>query len=216
MSSSSSPPDAAGVLAPMELRDLSRLDAPHALAQTLLGTLAADAREQGYRDGFALGRTEARAEVEAAAALEAAEARSVRRTTEQRQAEQHAAALAALESAAGQVRGLLEELTARIEEQATTLAFALVDTIMAREAATATPADVVRRVLQVLPGTPTATVRLHPSIVSTGVVQDLLALGLAVVGDESLAPADALVESDGSVVDLRIGAAMDRVREVLA
>lgn len=204
------------MLAPMQLRDLSTIDAPHALAQTLLGTLAADAREQGYQDGFALGRTEARAELEAAAEAEAAQALAVRRVTEERQAEEHAAAVAALASAATQVRSLVEELTARIEEQATTLAFALVETIMAREIATATPADVVRRVLQVLPPTATATVRLHPSIVSTGVVQDLLALGLVVVADDALEPADALVESDGSVVDLRIGAAMQRVREVLA
>lgn len=213
MSSSS---EAATAPAPMELRDLSRVAAPHALAQTLLGTLAADAREEGYQQGFVLGRAEARAEVEAAAAAEAARARSARLAAEQRQAQEHAAGVAALESAAVQVRDLLQELTARIEAQATDLAFALVDTIMAREAAAATPADVVRRVLQVLPATTTATVRLHPSIVSTGVVQDLLTLGLAVVADETLEPADALVESDGSVVDLRISAAMARVREVLA
>lgn len=201
----------------MQLRDLSRLDAPNALARTLLGDLAATAREEGYRDGFVVGRTEARAEVEAAAAAEASRARSVRLATEARQDQQHAASLAALESAATQVRELLEELSARVEEQATTLAFALVETIMAREAATATPADVVRRVLQVLPATTTiATVRLHPAIVPTGVVQDLLSRGVAVVADETLEPADALVESDGSVTDLRISSAMDRVREVLA
>lgn len=204
------------MLAAMELRDLSSIAAPHALAQTLLGTLAADARDDGYRDGYAAGRAEARAAAAAEAEAEAERVRSAHRETEQRQAEQHAAAIAALGSAATQVRGLIEQLTAGVEEQATTLAYALVETIMAREVATAVPADVVRRVLQVLPPTATATVRLHPSIVSTGVVQDLLALGLVVVADPTLEPADALVESDGSVIDLRIAAAMQRVREVLA
>lgn len=203
------------VLAPMELRDLSSVEAPHALARTLLGSLAATAREEGYRDGFLAGRAEGRAQAEAAAAIEAEQARSVSRAAEQRRAEQHAAALTALETAAAQVRAQLDELTAAIESQATTLAFALADTIMAREVATASAADVVRRVLQVLPSAPTATVRLHPSVVPTGVAQDLLARGVSVVGDETLEPADALVESDGSVVDLRIAAAMARVREVL-
>lgn len=204
------------MLAPMALRDLSALDAPSALAQTLLGSLASEAHDQGYRDGYAAGRTEGHAAALAAAQAEAEVARSVRRTAEARESAQHMAAVAALESAAAQVRGLLEELAARVEDQATTLACALVETIMAREVASATSADVVRRVLQVLPPTATATVRLHPSIVPTGVAQDLLTLGLVVVGDESLDPADALVESDGSMVDLRIAAAMERVREVLA
>jgi flagellar assembly protein FliH len=216
MSSSSEAGLVVAGVAPMQLRDLSALDAPNALAQTLLGSLASEAHDQGYRDGYVAGRTEGRAEALATAQAEAEVARSVRRATELREQAEHSGAVAALESAAAQVRSLLEELTARVEDQATTLALAIVETIIAREVATATPADVVRRVLQVLPPTATATVRLHPSIVSTGVVQDLLALGLVVLGDESLEPADALVESDGSVVDLRIDAAMQRVREVLA
>lgn len=219
MSSSSEAPAA---LAPMQLRDLSSVEAPHALARTLLGSLASTAREDGYRDGFVAGRTEGLAEARAAAAIEAERARSARRASEQRRAEEHAAALAALESAAAQVRGQLGQLTADIESRATTLAFALADTIMAREVAEAAPADVVRRVLQVLPPTqatspaaPVTTVRLHPVVATTGVAQDLLALGLSVVADETLGPADALVESDGSVLDLRIAAAMARVREAL-
>jgi hypothetical protein len=78
-------------------------------------------------------------------------------------------------------------------------------------------ADVVARVLQVLPAAPVGRVRLHPSLVSAEAVRDLVARGLEIVPDSTLGPADALVEStDGAVVDLRIDEALGRVREVLS
>ncbi|HWU20083.1 MAG TPA: FliH/SctL family protein, partial [Nocardioides sp.] len=129
--------------------------------------------------------------------------------------QEHAAAMAALAQAAEQVRGLLGDLAGAIEEQATELAWALTEELVGREVRSADSVDTVRRVLAVLPDAPVATVSLHPSVVGDTVVRDLIARGVRVLADPSLAPADALVEADGSVSDLRIDAALERVREVL-
>ena len=46
-------------------------------------------------------------------------------------------------------------------------------------------------------------VRLHPSVADSAAAQDLVSRGLDVVGDASLQPADALVESTGGAVVAR-------------
>ncbi|UMG94992.1 flagellar assembly protein FliH [Nocardioides sp. TF02-7] len=78
-----------------------------------------------------------------------------------------------------------------------------------------TAPDVVRRVLDVLPATAVARVHLHPSVADDPAVGSLADRGLDVVADPALDRADALVDCDGSIVDLRVGEAMARVRDVL-
>lgn len=187
-----------------------------AVTESMLDGLATKAQEAARAQGYAVGWAEGRrAAAEQAAAEQAGRAAHHAAAEERREAE-HRAAVDALGRAAEQVRGLLGDLAAAIEEQATDLAFALTAEVLGARVATATAADVVVRVLQVLPPVPVGRVRLHPSLLASGAAQDLAERGLEVVADPSLGPADALVESpDGSVTDLRVDEAMARVREVL-
>lgn len=187
-----------------------------AVTESMLDGLAAKAQEAARAQGYAVGWAEGRrAAAEQAAAEHATRAVQHAAAEERREAE-HRAAVDALGRAAEQVRGLLGDLAAAIEEQATDLALALTVEIVGARAAAATAADVVVRVLQVLPPAPVGRVRLHPTLLASGAVQDLADRGLELVGDDRLGHADALVEApDGSVTDLRIDEALDRVREVL-
>jgi flagellar assembly protein FliH len=135
---------------------------------------------------------------------------------EAQRAAEHADALAALAKATTEVRGLLAELSARIEEQAIGLAWELTAAIVEREVAVADSADTVRRVLRVLSPGALGTVRLHPAVVSDEAAEALRGAGLTVIADPALGRADALIERDGRVVDLRISEALERVRQVLA
>ncbi|WGL51935.1 FliH/SctL family protein [Nocardioides sp. BP30] len=190
------------------------------VTESLLGQVAAEVRStaqaQGYSVGWSQGSRAAQAAVAEEAAAVAREVAARNAEAEQRRAEEHAAAIAALGKAADDVRDLLVALSARVEEQATTLAWELTSTLVERELAVADDADVVRRVLQVLPETGVATVRLHPATADADAVAALRGTGLSVIPDPSLGRADALVECDGSVADLRIAEAIERVRRVLA
>lgn len=187
-----------------------------AVTEGLLDGLAertrAAARAQGYAVGWAEGRREAARQADAAALLLAEQHAAA---DAQRDAE-HRAAVQALGQAAADVRAMLGELAAAVEEQATGLAWALTEVIVGLEVESLPAADVVRRVLQVLPAAPVGTVRLHPGAARSADVAELRELGLEVVADPSLGPADALVDTDGAVTDLRIATALERVREVLA
>jgi len=186
------------------------------LADSLLGQVAEEtrtaARAQGYSVGWAEGRRAAAAEADRAAR----ELAALNAEAEAQRAAEHDAALAALAKAATEVRALLNDLATRVESQASALAWELTATLVDRELAVADDADVVRRVLKVLPDTGLATVRLHPSIVRADAAAELREAGVTVVGDAALGRADALVECDGSVADLRVSEALERVRQVLA
>lgn len=204
-------------LAPLPAPEATeRTDLAHTeLARTVLGELADSARATAHAQGYAVGWAQGSREARVAAAAAAAEAERGRQEAEQRREREHADAVRALRQAANQVRGLLTELCTALEEQSTDLAWALTETLVGREVSVASGADVVRRVLEVLPAAPVATVRLHPELAADPAVRDLVARGLDVVADPGMGRADALVESDGAVTDLRISAAMGRVREVL-
>lgn len=186
------------------------------VTEGVLGGLAertrAAARAQGYAVGWAEGRREAARQAEEKARLlgEQHAAAEARRDAEHREA------VVALGQAAAGVRDLLQGLAARVEEQATDLAWALTEAIVGLEVESLPAADVVRRVLRTLPEVPMGNVRMHPAVAASVDAAELRELGLQVTADPSLGPADALVETDGAVTDLRISAALARVREVLA
>lgn len=171
------------------------------------------ARAQGYAVGWAEGRREAqlRAEADAEAAADMA-----RRTEEQREIE-HRAVVEALTAAADELRAAVAEVCTRIGAQATELAFAVTEELLGRELATVDDhgADVVRRVLSVVPDGATPQVRVHPSIGASPALAHLAERGLHVVPDPAIEPHDAVVETDDNIIDLRIPAALDRLREVL-
>jgi flagellar assembly protein FliH len=212
--------DAARVpgLATLPTPDLPAADWTDAttLARTVLGDVAETARADAHAQGYAVGWAQGRRDAQSAAQVAADEADLARLEAEERREREHQAAVTALRQAAQQVRGLLTELCCSIEEQGTDLALAITETLVAREVSVLTDEDVVRRVLAVTPGPTTATVRLHPSVAGSVAAQGLADLGLTIVADMTLGRPDAVVESDGSVTDLRIGTALERLREVLA
>lgn len=171
----------------------------------------AAAQAQGYAVGWAQGRREA-----AQAALAAAEVEAARhaREEERREAE-HREAVAALHEAAAQVRATITSTTARVEEQGTDLAWALTEELVGHEVRGAEAADVVRRVLAAEPTGRTVRVRLHPDhVAAAGAL--LEHEEMTCVADPSLGRLDAVVEVDGGALDLRLGTAMARVRQVLS
>lgn len=186
------------------------------VAESVLGEIAVAARAAAEAQGYAVGWAQGRREAEAEARRAADEVAARHAAAEARREAEHAEALAVLARAADEVHGLLGSMCARVEERATDLAWALVEELVGREISVVTSADVVRRVLRVLPPGIVATVRMHPSVVGHAAVAELEELGLEVVADASLDRADALVSHDGAVIDLRIGSALERVREALA
>lgn len=172
------------------------------------------ARAQGYTVGWAQGRRAAAVEAEAAARVAGDRARDA---DERREAE-HRAAVDGLVQAAAGLHAAVSAICDRVAEQASGLALAVTRELLGHELAVlADPGvEVVRRALAAAPPGPSVSVRLHPSLVGTRAVSDLAALGVAVVGDPDLDLADAIVESDETVVDLRVSTALDRLAEVLA
>ena len=183
----------------------------HSLAGLAESTRAA-AQAQGYSVGWAEGRRAA-AELAAEADRAAAEAHAA---TEARRDAEHAAALAALTRAAAALQQTAARLADELEDQAVRLACELTTELIGHEVRTCTGVDVVRRALAVLPAGVPVTLRVHPSVVSTPAAGELAAQGVSVVADPALDRADAVVESTEAVVDLRVGAALERVREALA
>jgi flagellar assembly protein FliH len=173
------------------------------------------ARSQGYAVGWASGQRAAREQ----ARLEAEAAEQARLEAEEEREQEHRAAVAALEAAAAQLHEAVSTMSARVEEQATDLAWELTRELVGHELRSVTGPDVVRRALQLVPTDPIARLHLHPDQVAELTEADLAELsdhGTAVVGDHHLAWGDALAEVDEHVVDLRVHTALDRVREVLS
>lgn len=186
------------------------------VTELALGSLAeatrSAARAQGYAVGWAEGRREALAQAEEDARLLEEDAR----IAEQRRDAEHREALAALERAAAELRVATQQVCEQVAAEATDLAFEVTRELVGHElTVVADPgADVVHRVVSALPPEGAVQVRLHPTV--AGAASEVLAgHGLRVTPDPTLQPGDALVETDESVVDLRIGIALDRLREVL-
>lgn len=175
---------------------------------SVVETTRAAARSQGYAVGWAEGRRDAEAAVRAETddLVRAAAAR------EERRADEHAAALAALRRAAESLHDQVSGTCRRVDEQAGRLALELTRTLVG--AATPDPEHVLARVTGLLPEHPLSTVRLHPDVAAGA--DDLRAFGVAVVADRALGRADAVASADDHVVDLRVDEALERLREVLA
>ncbi|MGZ4445128.1 MAG: FliH/SctL family protein [Nocardioides sp.] len=186
------------------------------ITETALGGLAERARAAAQAQGYATGWGEGRREALAAAAELAAQAEERARRAEERREDEHAAAVDALALAADRLRLLTEEVCERIAAQATELAFEVTSAVLGREVTLAEDpaADAVRRAVAALPEEAPARVRLHPDVAATAATE-LAAYGVRVLPDASLERADAVVETDDTVVDLRVSRALDRLREVL-
>lgn len=190
-----------------------------AITEETLSTLAEStrtaARSQGYAVGWADGQRAAREQ----ARLEAQAAEQARLAAEEEREREHRAAVAALELAAARIHDAVDGMSARIEEQASTLAWDLTCELVGHELRSVTGPDVVRRALKLAPTETIAKLYLHPDHVSDLTPADLAELadhGISVANDPALAWGDALAETADHVIDLRVRTALDRVREVLA
>ncbi len=203
-------------------------------------TVRAAARAEGYAAGWAAGRRSAAA----AAAAEAAQERATRQAVEARRAAAHAAAVAALHRAADEHARRAVPTYEQAADAVAATAFAVVEELLGRELALARDPgrDAVRRALSMLPdglpaglparlpdrlaagsaGGPPVIVRLHPAdaaaLSAPADVPDVPELppGVTVVPDPGLARGDAVADCGPCHVDARLGAALARVREVLA
>jgi len=172
------------------------------------------ARSQGYAVGWAQGRREAADEAALAARSQEQQLAEERR----RWATRQQAALDALQRAAEGLARATEEAQAMVRAQAVDLARELTETMVGHELRSSpdTAADVVDRVLAAGPSDRPFVVRLHPDVADSSAVGVLAESGVRVVPEPALGPADAVVEVDGQVLDLRLRSALERVREVLS
>lgn len=185
-----------------------------ALPEEVATKLREEVRATGYANGWAEGRQ--------AAELAAREAREAF-------AAQADALAAATEEGARLVLGAVADAVARFEQQAlpsvenlqdqlVEAAFALAETIIGRELATAAEPgrDAIARALALAPPGRGAAVRMNPgdaaSMPGTTTVDGR---DVVVVADPALAPGDAVVECEASTIESRLGAALERARQAL-
>ena len=188
-----------------------------AVTEAILGGIAERshqaARAQGYATGWAEGRR-------VALARAAQDAEVVRRAAEDDRARRHAehlTALAALDAAVEQLHIRMSEAVDAIAEQAVEVALELTSAILGREVATATDpgADALRRAMALVDPHVPATVRMHPEDRATLDPAALENRAVAVLDDPTLSRGDAVAETEDTLVDATIAAALERVREVL-
>ncbi len=172
------------------------------------------ARSQGYAVGWAQGRREAATEAALAAR---SRDRELSEHTKRFAARQQVA-VQALRLAAEELARATAEAQAHVRAQAVELARELTETMVAHELRTTpdTAADVAHRVLAAGPADRPFVVRLHPEVADSDVVSMLAESGVRVVAEPGLDLADAIVEVDDHVLDLRMRSALDRVREALS
>lgn len=192
------------------------------VTEHVLGTLAEQTREAARAQGYAAGWAEGRRAAAEDAAAHRAELTTEAAAAETARAAEHAAALATLERAAARLQQQSLEVARLVEDASLTLARELTTALVGHELATAADpaADTVRRVLAVLPGgTLPVTLRVPPAVAALLTPHDAPELAehaVQVVADPALGAGDAVVETDAQVVDLRVTAALERVREVLS
>jgi flagellar assembly protein FliH len=163
--------------------------------------LRAEAIERGFVEGQAL-------------ALERA-AREREREHEQAQAALHHA-LEALTLAIERAEQAWEIECRRLQSEATSLAFAVLEQMFGRELELAREPgrEALERALRILKDAPATTVRLNPRDFAT-IDAALDRLSFRLVPDETIAAGGALVEAGDVVIDARVDRALERVRVAL-
>lgn len=207
-------PDAAPTEAPAAVFEI----APRAgVPDELLAPARAAAQAAGYAAGWASGIRAARLVADAEAHVAAAErdrASATRRAA-------FAQAVTAIDRAAAALEQRAVPAAEQIEQLILSSAFAIAETLVGRTLADAQLRSnaAVARALSLAPVDEDVTVTLHPA--------DLAALGAAgttrteggraisFAADDTLAPGDAQARSGATSIDARLGAALERVREVL-
>jgi flagellar assembly protein FliH len=188
-----------------------------AVTEAILGGIAERSHQAAQAQGYATGWAEGR---RVALARAAEEAEAVRRAAEAGEARRHAEnldALAALDAAVDQLHTRLAEAVEALAEQTVAVALELTEAILGREVATATEpgGDALRRAMALVDPHVAVTVRMHPEDRATLDPVALEGRAVAVVDDPTLARGDAVAETEDTLVDATVSAALERVREVL-
>jgi flagellar assembly protein FliH len=176
----------------------------------------AQARADGYQQGYHEGVAAAQREKEAALQAELA---TLRQSEQQRQE--------ALDRAVGLLERAAESLATRqaaalhdVEDVVLNAAFDLATTLLGREleVAPAPVLDAIRRALTVLPGDVPVTVSVHPLDVAVlGNLAEVTAGRVVrIVTDADVEPGSCVADGGAAHVDASLGAAIDRVRQVLS
>ncbi|MCV2489493.1 FliH/SctL family protein [Geodermatophilus sp. YIM 151500] len=181
-----------------------------------LARLREQARAEGYAAGHAEGLTAAAAVVaeverEAAQRLAEVQARWERRL---------ASATAALTAAASRLDETLAPTADELRDSVLDATRTLLEDLFGRELAlSSSPVlDAVRRALTLLPADAPAVVRIHPDDLADVPADALAALPttVRVVADATVERAGAVAGSGARRIDAQLGAALERVRAVLA
>ena len=176
-------------------------------------------REEARREGWAAGHAEGlvAAEQVVRAAEQAAEERLA--AVQERWERRLATATAAMGAAAERLDAVGAPVLDGLRDDVIATVVTLVGDLLGREVALATSPgmDAVRRAMTLLPTDVPAVVRLHPDDLAEVPAEALAALpaSLRVIGDESVERAGAVAEAGTQRVDAQLGAAVERVREVL-
>lgn len=173
--------------------------------------LAAE-RARGYADGYSEGLRRA------AATLESTDAERSRSTADavahgDRRVEQ---AVAALGRAVAAVNGHSVPVIEQADAILVTSALDLAEAVIGRELADGRVAaeEALRRALAELPRDRVATVLLHPADLAV-VAEAAVPAGVVLEADAASRPGDAIVRFEDGWLDARIGAALERAREIL-
>ena len=181
-----------------------------------LARLREHARQEGYAAGHAEGCTAAEAVV--AEAERAAEARLAE--VQARWERRMVSATAALGAAVTQLEQAALPVAEDVRDSVITIVLTLVEDVLCRELALADSpvVDAVRRALTLCPADAPTVVRLHPDDLAELPAEALAELPdtVRVVGDLSVERAGAVAETGPTRVDAQLGAALERVRAVLA
>ena len=181
-----------------------------------LARLREHARQEGYAAGHAEGVQAAGAVV--AEAERAAEARLAE--VQARWERRMVSATAALGAAVTQLEQAALPVAEDVRDSVITIVLTLVEDVLCRELALADSpvVDAVRRALTLCPADAPTVVRLHPDDLAELPAEALAELPdtVRVVGDLSVERAGAVAETGPTRVDAQLGAALERVRAVLA
>jgi len=218
------PPPAAAVTF---VADTVRSEAPAAVFEIapragvpdeLLAPARAAAQAAGYAAGWASGIRAARLVADAEAHVAAAE--RDRASATQRAA--LAQAITAIDRAAGALEQRAVPAAEQIEQLILSSAFAIAETLVGRTLADEQLRSnaAVARALSLAPVDEDVLVTLHPAdlaaLGAAGTTRTDAGRAISFAADDTLAPGDALARSGATSIDARLGAALDRVREVLA
>jgi len=205
-------PYAAGGFADPRLVDPTLEQAFEVAVEAARAQARADGFQQGYQDGLAA------AQREGDAALE--RERAALRDAEQARRETFDRAIATLDAAASVLAAQQAAALHSVEDVVLDAAFDLATTLLGRELeiAPSPVRDAVRRALTVLPGDVPVTVTVHPvDAAAVGELGDITAGRVVrVVTSADVEPGSCLADGGATRVDASLGAAIERVRQVLA